>query len=297
MLIPIDNLFKMSSDEGKDKVVLDFQDEFQKDMAIMEEIKEKYKRKQEQAKAKELDESVTEACKIIDQYMDALSSQGAASIPKEFQALQKKMSNVNIKQESGERSSSASTEKGVKYKYKNRNTKSRMKSSSGTNPDDTQSSEDSERNVRHPKRENPNINPRQLSDRDLLSLMLERFDNRRTPKLEKFDPDRDDLKTYLRDFESYCSANIKGSSTAWITELESHLSGEVKEAYLSIKHKTKEKKYDAIKDKLLKWNSDMRDHRKIMAREKFNSIKMKTNESCFIYSNRLETQFKIAYPK
>ena len=146
------------------------------------------------------------------------------------------------------------------------------------------------RRIQRPSRSRNNKN------HDILERMLERMDNRRTPLLEKYDEnDGEEFESYLEKFENYCENNIRGDSSYWIKELGNHLSGDILKAYSAIKDK--KDNYNSLKQKLVKWNRNMKDLRKRKARELFYNMKPKREEELYLYSNRLENQFKAAFPK
>ena len=171
-------------------------------------------------------------------------------------------------------------------------------SSSGTDPDDMESS-DGEGSVsiggRQANRERRKRTRGVGQNMEFFEKMLERLDNRRMPQLEGYDGDRDELEEYLIKFEDYCEENIRGNHSFWIKELEKLLTGDILAAFLSFRDK--KDTYKSLKAKLIEWNKDTKEHRKTKAREKFNKLKMKKNEDLYIYSNRLEAQLKVAFPK
>jgi len=103
------------------------------------------------------------------------------------------------------------------------------------------------------------------------------------------------LEEYLVRFEEYCRESYRGGSFLWIAELEKMLSGRILEGMRSLRQPN-EGYYD-IKRKLLSWYSDEQEYRKKRAKLKFQKVQPKPNETMFIYSNRLESIFKMAYPK
>ena len=129
-----------------------------------------------------------------------------------------------------------------------------------------------------------------------LRKMLRNLDFHSVPQLETFnETSGQDLVKYLSKFEYYCQENFKGKRYLWINELERHLSGRVLEALQSL-HQFGDN-YDEVKSKLLIWYKDEWEIRKAKARKKFESARPKPKESFYIFSNRLETLYKIAYPK
>ena len=134
-----------------------------------------------------------------------------------------------------------------------------------------------------------------LTHDDMMLKMLDRLDNRRMPQLETFNPDLEDFDQYLEKFEDYCVTNIKGEEKYWVVELEKHLDEETKEAYSSMRDRRDS--YQTLKTKLLQWSRDMKDMRKKRTHEIFNSMKPKSEESLYLFSNRVEKQFRMAFPK
>ena len=79
--------------------------------------------------------------------------------------------------------------------------------------------------------------------------LLRHLDNRKVPDLEKFDEaSGKDLNNYLSKFETYCSANYRGSEEFWPTELEKHLTGNILENFKWMREVKDD--YDYLKDKL-----------------------------------------------
>ena len=129
-----------------------------------------------------------------------------------------------------------------------------------------------------------------------IGKLLKHLDFRSVPKLESFNENiGQNLCQYLEKFEDYCQHNYKGKKYLWINELECHLSGRVLEAFQSL-HQFGDG-YDEVKGKLLSWYKDEREIRKAKARKKFETARPKPKESLYIFGNRLETLYKIAYPK
>ena len=129
-----------------------------------------------------------------------------------------------------------------------------------------------------------------------IGKLLKHLDFRSVPKLESFNENiGQNLCQYLEKFEDYCQHNYKGKKYLWINELECHLSGRVLEAFQSL-HQFGDG-YDEVKGKLLSWYKDEKEIRKAKARKKFETARPKPKESLYIFGNRLETLYKIAYPK
>ena len=137
---------------------------------------------------------------------------------------------------------------------------------------------------------------RRPRDWEVLEEISEKMDNRKHPRLDKFDETcGQPLKDYLERFERYCKGSLKGDSCFWVTELELHLEGETLNAFKSMR------KYDdnfgEIKGKLLDWYDHMKTLRKKKCRDEFNNMKYKSGESYYLFSSRLERSFRLAHPK
>ena len=125
---------------------------------------------------------------------------------------------------------------------------------------------------------------------------MQKFDNRRTPCLEKFnEKSGQGLKEYLDKFEDYCEENVKGDNRYWIGELERLLDGETGKALNSIK--SENQSYPKIRKKLLTWFNNMEELRKKKTMGKFSKIKYSSEDSLYLYSIKVENTFKAAYPK
>lgn len=128
-----------------------------------------------------------------------------------------------------------------------------------------------------------------------VSKLLTRLDNRMTPRPVKFDGHSgQSLREYLEMFEDYCSQAFKGSSTFWVGELGRYLSGEMYQAYNTLKSVGDD--YATIKKKLLKWRKDSKEAIENKTRNRFHRASMKRSEGLRMYAARLEQAFKLAYP-
>ena len=137
---------------------------------------------------------------------------------------------------------------------------------------------------------------RKSSKDRLLAALCDRFDNRKVPDLDMYDMSAGEyLSDYLVRFERYCKENIRGGSVFWISELEKHLDGKTLEAFLSLKDR--KDTYKTLKTKMVQWDADTKYQRKRKAKTKFAKMKLKEDEDLYIYSNRVEKQFKLAFPK
>lgn len=142
-----------------------------------------------------------------------------------------------------------------------------------------------------PKREE-NVN----LDTQILINLIKKLDNRAIPQLEKFEEGSSmSLERYLEEFEEYYHENYRGRKYFWLNELEKKLSGRTLEGYRSIRQADDE--YEVVKMKLLRWYDEEKELRKKSARKKFDQARMKERESVLMYSNRLLSMFKIAFPK
>jgi len=129
-----------------------------------------------------------------------------------------------------------------------------------------------------------------------LRKLLEKFDNRHVPKQTPFDEDSGkELSVYLRQFEEYCSSNFRGNKDFWLGELETLLRGKTLENFRVIMEN--HEGYETVREKLLDWFRDFKRNRRGSARLKFRNSKMEPTETLYRFSTRLESLFKIAYPK
>jgi hypothetical protein len=115
-------------------------------------------------------------------------------------------------------------------------------------------------------------------------------------KVEKFnDKYGSDLNKYLVRFENYCDNNFKGDRVWWIGELEKSLTGKMFEAFKVMRDR--DDTYEAVKEKLLIWFKNSKDLRKKKDRDRFRNMQYNMGESLYLYSSRLEKQYKVAFPK
>lgn len=129
-----------------------------------------------------------------------------------------------------------------------------------------------------------------------LTEILKRFDNRQVPQQEKYNEESgQDLGKYFEKFDKYCRDNFKGDKDFWIGELEKHLGGKTLECFKSIRDFSDT--YEDVKAKLMTWYKDESQLRKSRNRQKFKNARPKQGETLFLFSSRLETLFKLAYPK
>ena len=126
--------------------------------------------------------------------------------------------------------------------------------------------------------------------------ILRNLDSRSVPRLEQFDEESgQDLKKYLRRFEHYCSNTFRGDKSLWIGELGNHLTGRALDCFKSVRQF--EDDYKDVKEKMIHWFNDEKEARKGRARKQFEKAKPRKNESMYMFCNRLETLYKVAYPK
>lgn len=136
----------------------------------------------------------------------------------------------------------------------------------------------------------------QSQEIDDLKSAICRLDFRKVAEFERFDEKSGEkLKRYLRRFEAYCEQNIRGDSYAWIGVLEGKLSGQILKAFKSMRDV--EDSYTIVKDKLLLWFEDMKELRKRKSRRAFGKATFERGESLYLYSNKLERLYRVAYPK
>ena len=121
------------------------------------------------------------------------------------------------------------------------------------------------------------------------------IDFRQAPKLEKFSVDSGkDLKEYLAKFEDYCEQNVRGGEGFWPDMLEEKLEGNLLQRYKLRDH---DEDYWVSKRKLLKWWKDNGRIRTRSSKKKFRAARPKKGESLYFFSMRLESLYKVAYPK
>jgi len=130
---------------------------------------------------------------------------------------------------------------------------------------------------------------------DLMKVMV-KLDNRKLSTFENYDEESGySFEKYLKRFEEYCFDNVRGKQYMWIAELERHLKGRILEAFHVLKDE--DDKYKDLKRKLLNWYRDMEDSRKKSNRKRFEAMKFIEGESLYLFCNKMEKQYKIAYPK
>ena len=124
---------------------------------------------------------------------------------------------------------------------------------------------------------------------------LSQFDTRQVPSFGEFEEDSGEkLTAYLRKFESYCENNFKGDRDTWIPELQKRLTGNCLQAFRSLRNNNDS--YDVAKEKLCNWYSDLKDIRKEKYKQEFRKAKCPKEESMFLFSSRLSSLFRLAYP-
>ena len=121
-------------------------------------------------------------------------------------------------------------------------------------------------------------------------------DYRQVPKMGKFrEESGQDLKKYFARFEDYCEQNYRGGTRFWLSVLEEHLDGKILENFQLLREPDDE--YFEAKSKLLKWFNDSAEARKQGNKHKFISARPKHGESLYLFSIRLASVYKTAYPK
>ena len=146
-----------------------------------------------------------------------------------------------------------------------------------------------ELNGRQTSEDSTGIDSSDDTDEDkTIRKLVKRLDNRNLPKLGNYDENSGlHLEDYLKRFENYCREMYRGSSDLWIGELEDRLTGRALEGLLTVKQD--DEGYKRTKERLLKWYEEERELRVAKARKKFQN-------AIFLYSNRLLSLFKVAYP-
>ena len=122
------------------------------------------------------------------------------------------------------------------------------------------------------------------------------LDYRQAPKMEKFKEESGgDIKQFFRKFEDYCRKNIRGGRNFWINALDEHLEGSIKETFSQLIDQDDE--YEDAKEKLIKWYRDSAEVRKKSHKKKFGKARPKAGESLYLFSIKLASLYKKAYPR
>lgn len=123
-----------------------------------------------------------------------------------------------------------------------------------------------------------------------------KMDISKAPVLKTFSEDSSmSLKEYLEIFEMYCRQVCSGTNTYfWMGELETHLSGSVREA-LDTLWSTSDT-WETLKRKLLKWYDADKLTRRAKFKTKFYQAKQIRGENVFLLATRMEKLFEVAYP-
>ena len=129
---------------------------------------------------------------------------------------------------------------------------------------------------------------------DFAEVLL-KLDNRRIPEQDKFNEDSgQDFIAYIEQFEEYCKTNFKGHQNLWMSELGRHLQGRMLQNFYSLKESCKS--YHELKQKLIIQYTDNQETRSRKCKKKFENAQIKSNESMYLYSVRLESLFRVAFP-
>ena len=132
-------------------------------------------------------------------------------------------------------------------------------------------------------------------EKELVSNLVQRLDTRAVPKLERYSEESGiSLTCYLKRFEEYYRDSYKGGEYLMVGELEQQLTGRALEGLRSVKQVGDT--YERTKKRLLGWYEEEKGARKQRSRRSFQNMQLKPGESIFSYSNRLQAQFRIAYP-
>ena len=152
------------------------------------------------------------------------------------------------------------------------------------------SGEESEDSVRRSREERNRSRKRRISKRNTS------VDYRETPKLETFREETgQDIEKYMVKFEDYCRQNFRGSKDFWLNILEEKLEGRMLESFKVLRDPNDD--YHATIKTFLKWYKDSAEYRKRKYRKKFANARQKKEESLFMFSIRLTSLFKTAYPR
>ena len=118
-------------------------------------------------------------------------------------------------------------------------------------------------------------------------------DYRMAPKMEKF-KEGGNIKQFFKMFEEYCRNNVRGSRRFWLGALEEQLEGKVLEIFHDLRDEDDE--YEDTKEKLIQWYEDTEEVRRKGHKKKFKNAQRREGDSLYIFSIRLESMFKRAYP-
>ena len=184
---------------------------------------------------------------------------------------------------------------------------SRSDSSSSKETSDIESSDEwyTQRRSRTSTRKKPGQKSRQRTykktedyDRDSSESISRRrgLDYRQAPKMEKFREESGcNIEHFFKKFEEYCRKNIRGGRNFWINVLEDHLEGSVVETFNQLRDQDDD--YEDAKEKLIKWYKDSAEVRRKSHKKKFGNARPKSDESLYLFSIKLASLFKKAYPK
>ena len=136
-----------------------------------------------------------------------------------------------------------------------------------------------------------------LSDKLIVSKLIDKLDGRRMPEFEEYAEDDDEpLVDYLKRFEDYCQESVKGKigSRAWILELKKHIPEEMRSVCDAVNDK--KDTYYQFKSKFLDYYSNTKDARTRKNKDTFKQAKYVKGESLYLFSVKLKKLFSIAYP-
>ena len=166
------------------------------------------------------------------------------------------------------------------------------KSSSETSSSSECGASSSSRSKHERNRKRKSKSKTELTD---FAEVLLKLDNRRIPEQDKFNEDSgQDFIAYMEQFEEYCMTNFKGHQNLWMSELGRHLQGRMLQNYYSLKESCKG--YHELKEKLIIWYTDNQEIRSRKCKKKFENAQIKSNESIYLYSVRLESLYRVAFP-
>ena len=185
-------------------------------------------------------------------------------------------------------------EKKIEVKEENKEDSLSTSSDSETETSEYGSSSGSEEEY-HPKKKKSKKKPEELTDESKFKMLLDRLDNRVMPELEPFDEEScESLVNFIKNFEEHYKNNFKGNKQFRVRALEKLFTGRILESYKAIRKV--EREYSIIKKRLLSWYEGEKEMRKQKAKRKFEKATVKKDESMLMYSNRLMSLFRLAYP-
>ena len=271
------------TDQGEsESEMTEMNDHWQRFKVFLEAINERHKTVTDE----NTDKAISTIKQEIKAYTDEYNINDEEKLVKENKFKEAPKGNSDSETSSEDQRSKKKTRKKRKEKLSSEDTDDQS-TSSDSSTSESDSNDKKKKSLRYRKKNSEAENTRKL---------LTKLDTRKILDLPMFEEYGNvNLHEYISMFEEHYEANYKGSRKLWINELEKYLSGNILEYFLAIKQN--ETRYKKIKEKLTKWYDDENENRKRKAKRTFEKCKMKDEETSIMFSNRLLTNFKRAYPK